>query len=156
MIEAIHSIKFKNRNDAFDVPEPSLSVTMVHGGTKENIIPDRCEIVLDRRMIPGETRETVMAELKEVIDTILQQEKDLRIELKVRPNHWDPYLISENEPIVQALLEAAKEVTGKNRKPEQRRVARTAPTSSIWEEYRRFSLGRGMSTWPSGRRMGND
>jgi succinyl-diaminopimelate desuccinylase len=116
LIEAIHSIKFKNRNDAFDVPEPSLSVTMVHGGTKENIIPDRCEIVLDRRMIPGETVETVMGELKKIIDPILEIEKDLRIELKVRPNHWDPYLISENEPVVQALLEAVTEVTGK--KPE--------------------------------------
>ncbi len=116
LIEAIHSIKFKNRNDAFDVPEPSLSVTMVHGGTKENIIPDRCEIVLDRRMIPGETAETVMGELKEIIDPILEIEKDLRIELKVRPNHWDPYLISENEPIVQAIIESVRQVTGK--KPE--------------------------------------
>jgi succinyl-diaminopimelate desuccinylase len=113
VIEAIHSIKFKNRNDAFAVPEPSLSVTMVHGGTKENIIPGRCDLVLDRRMIPGETAENVVKELKETIQPILEMEKDLRIELKLRPNSWDPYLISEKEPIVQALVGSVKEVTGK-------------------------------------------
>ena len=116
LVEAIHSIQFKNRNGAFDVPEPSLSVTMIYGGTKENIIPDRCDLVLDRRMIPGETSETVMAELKTAIDSVLQQEKDLGIEWKVRPSCWDPYILSEDEPVVQALLEAAKEVTGKRPK----------------------------------------
>ena len=113
LVEAIHSIKFKNRNDAFDVPEPSLSVTMIHGGSKENIIPDRCELVLDRRMIPGETSETVTAELNTAIDSVLLQEKDLRIECKLRPNRWDAYLISETEPVAQALMEAFREVTGK-------------------------------------------
>lgn len=116
LVEAIHSMKFKNRNDAFDVPEPSLSVTMIHGGTKENIIPDRCDLVLDRRMIPGETTETVMGELKGAIDPLLQKEKDLRIETKMRPSYWDPYLISEKEPIVQAVLKSVEEVTGKRPK----------------------------------------
>jgi len=112
LVEAIHSMKFQNRNDDFDVPEPSLSVTMIHGGTKENIIPDRCDLVLDRRMIPGETTETVLGELRETIDPILQEERGLKIEMKVRPNFWDPYLISEKEPIVQALVESVREVTG--------------------------------------------
>ncbi len=116
LVEAIHSIKFKSRNDAFDVPEPSLSVTMIHGGTKENIIPDRCDLVLDRRMIPGETSETVTAELKAAIDSVLRQEKDIRIECKLRPNRWDAYLISETEPVVRALMAVFREVTGK--KPE--------------------------------------
>jgi acetylornithine deacetylase/succinyl-diaminopimelate desuccinylase-like protein len=112
LIEAIHSMKFRNRNEAFEIPEPSISVTQVHGGTKENIIPDRCELVLDRRMIPGETNETVLAELKEVTDPILQTEKDLRIEWKMRPVYWDPYLISEREPVAQATIDSAREVLG--------------------------------------------
>ena len=116
LVEAIHSIKFKNRNEAFDVPEPSLSVTMIHGGTKENILPDRCDLVLDRRMIPGETSETVTAELKTAIDSVLRQEKDLRIECKLRPNRWDAYLVSETEPVVQTLMATFQEVTGN--KPE--------------------------------------
>lgn len=113
LVEAIHSMKFRNRNNAFDVPEPSLSVTMIQGGTKENMIPDRCDLVLDRRMIPGETTETVLGELRESIDPILQEGGGLKIDMKVRPNSWDPYLISEKEPIVQALVESVEGVTGK-------------------------------------------
>ena len=116
IIEAIHSLKFKSRNDAFEIPKPSISVTMIHGGTKINIIPDRCDLALDRRMIPGETTETVMEELRGIIDPILEKEKELRIEINVRPNHWDPYLLSEKEPIVQAVMESFNQVTG--RKPE--------------------------------------
>ncbi len=90
-----------------------MSVTMMSGGTKENIIPDRCDLTLDRRMIPGETTESVMKELQDVIAPLLAKEKELKIDIKMRPNYWDPYLISKEEPVVQATLESVKEVTGK-------------------------------------------
>src|SRR4030042_2609380 len=114
-------MKVRDRNAAFEIPTPSISVTQIHGGAKVNIIPDRCDLALDRRLIPGETTETVMAELNEGIDPILKKEKELKIEIKMRPNYWDPYLISEDEPIVQAVVEAAKQVTGK--RPEIRAKA---------------------------------
>jgi len=116
VIEAIQSIEFSNRNDAFEIPSPSISVTMIKGGTKENIIPDRCDLTVDRRMIPGETTEMVMEELKKIITPILKGEKGLQIEVKMRPNYWDPYLISEDEPVVRATIESFKQVTGE--KPE--------------------------------------
>ena len=34
---------------------PSLSVGRIEGGQSVNIVPDACEIEIDRRMIPGET-----------------------------------------------------------------------------------------------------
>jgi len=44
---------------------PTCSVGMIHGGQMPNIVPDLCEIILDRRMIPGEQMEQVVAELEE-------------------------------------------------------------------------------------------
>jgi acetylornithine deacetylase len=35
---------------------------VIRGGTAANIIPDYCEISCDRRLVPGETAEQVMAE----------------------------------------------------------------------------------------------
>lgn len=116
LIGAIHSMEFKNRNDAFDVPTPSISVTMINGGTKVNIIPERCELAVDRRMIPGETSETVMEELKRIIDPIVEGKEGLQIEARVSPNHFDAYLVSEHEPVVQATIQSFEQVTG--RKPE--------------------------------------
>ena len=36
---------------------PSLSVGRIEGGVSVNVVPDRCEVEIDRRMIPGETSE---------------------------------------------------------------------------------------------------
>lgn len=39
----------------------AASINMIHGGTAVNIIPDYCEIVCDRRLVPGETAAEVLA-----------------------------------------------------------------------------------------------
>ena len=33
--------------------KPSIAITMISGGVQENVVPDRCEITIDRRMYPG-------------------------------------------------------------------------------------------------------
>lgn len=112
LIRAIDAMQFGARHDFFEVPAPSISVTTINGGAKVNIIPERCDLAIDRRMMPGETGDSVMAELKQVVDSLLQDEKKLRIEMKVRPQFWDPYLIAETEPVVQATRAAVEEIVG--------------------------------------------
>lgn len=46
---------------------PTCAVTSIKGGEKDNIIPGRCEITIDRRLIPGENIEQVENELEEII-----------------------------------------------------------------------------------------
>jgi acetylornithine deacetylase len=40
----------------------AASINMIRGGTAVNIIPDYCEIVCDRRLVPGETAAEVLAD----------------------------------------------------------------------------------------------
>ena len=42
---------------------PTLSVGTIHGGTQVNVVPARCRIELDRRLVPGEDREAVLRQL---------------------------------------------------------------------------------------------
>jgi acetylornithine deacetylase len=42
---------------------PTINVGMVSGGTQPNIVPDRCEIQVDRRTIPGETDKNIKREI---------------------------------------------------------------------------------------------
>jgi acetylornithine deacetylase len=46
---------------------PNLTVGTIHGGTRPYVVPDRCEVEVDRRVNPGETREDVVRELNEAI-----------------------------------------------------------------------------------------
>ncbi len=47
---------------------PTISVGMIQGGTQPNIVPDRCMIVADRRLIPGETKAGVIREISNLLD----------------------------------------------------------------------------------------
>jgi succinyl-diaminopimelate desuccinylase len=45
------------------VGHASLTVTRIAGGIADNVVPDDCEIVLDRRLLPGETLDAALDDL---------------------------------------------------------------------------------------------
>jgi acetylornithine deacetylase len=48
---------------------PTISVGAIRGGTQANVVPDCCEIIIDRRTIPGEREVDVVRELKHFLKT---------------------------------------------------------------------------------------
>lgn len=50
----------------FEVGKPSVAITMIKGGVQENVIPDNCEIVIDRRMAPGENEEEIIQRINKL------------------------------------------------------------------------------------------
>src|SRR5262249_5423237 len=49
------------------VGSPSLTVTRASAGTADNVVPDLCELLLDRRLVPGEDEATVKTELARLV-----------------------------------------------------------------------------------------
>lgn len=47
------------------VGPPTMNIGMIEGGTQVNIVPDRCAIQIDRRLIPGESIDGVLAQYRE-------------------------------------------------------------------------------------------
>lgn len=45
----------------------TYSLNMIEGGIKENIIPDRCEAIMDFRLLPGQSSDIVIDALKKLI-----------------------------------------------------------------------------------------
>jgi carboxypeptidase PM20D1 len=60
----------------------TTAVTMVSGSPKSNILPTRAEAVVNFRIIPGETAESVQARVERIID-------DERVQITA-DTHWDP------------------------------------------------------------------
>lgn len=58
------------------LPSPTCAITGIKGGQTDNVIPDRCEITIDRRLIPGEDIKQVENELEEVIHEKAGIERD--------------------------------------------------------------------------------
>jgi len=63
------------------LPPPSLCVCKIAGGLQWGIVPERCKVEMDRRLVPGETRETAMEEIRQLLDEFAAQVEPLRYEL---------------------------------------------------------------------------
>ena len=48
----------------------AASINVIQGGTQVNIIPDRCEIQFDRRVMPGEEINDILPEIEKVLDSV--------------------------------------------------------------------------------------
>ena len=48
-------------------------MTRISGGHADNVVPDRCDILFDRRMIPGENEAAVKRELQDLLDRARRQ-----------------------------------------------------------------------------------
>lgn len=89
------------------------AVTLVRGGHKESAIPDRCEVVLDRRMVPGERQDAVIAEIEGLLGRLRSADPELvaRIEGYL-PTSGPPSETPADARLVGLAREAVREVTG--------------------------------------------
>ncbi len=90
----------------------SAAITRIQGGIADNIIPDRCELVLDRRVIPGEEEAQVMAELEGLL-TRARDEHGVAAEIShYRPTTGGAAESPGDHPAVQAALAAVVQAGG--------------------------------------------
>jgi acetylornithine deacetylase/succinyl-diaminopimelate desuccinylase family protein len=92
--------------------KPTLNVGTIQGGTKINIVPDRCEIEVDRRMLPGEKKEEVLEKMKETLDSLQSQDPFFRYRME-EIDFAEPCEVNPEEEIVKTAVDAIQEVTGK-------------------------------------------
>ncbi len=92
--------------------KPTLSIGTIRGGTKINIVPDRCEIEVDRRMLPGEKKENVLGEIREILESVQMQDSLFRYRME-EIDFAEPSEVNPEEEIVRIGVEAIQEVTGK-------------------------------------------
>lgn len=88
---------------------PSLTVGTMHGGTRPYVVPDRCEIEVDRRVNPGETAEQVVEELETAIARAKKQVPWLEAEIVAGPDYV-PFEIPADHSLVHAMQRAMASV----------------------------------------------
>lgn len=76
---------------------PSLNVTQISGGTRHNVIPDRCKIVLDIRTTPAYSADEIIARVRETA----------KGEIFVRSSRLGSVETDPHHPIVKAALAAS-------------------------------------------------
>jgi acetylornithine deacetylase len=59
--------------------QAACSINTISGGSSVNIIPEFCEIEIDRRTLPGENSELVLKEIETVLESIALRDPTIRI-----------------------------------------------------------------------------
>lgn len=93
-----------------------LTASVIHGGAAPNIVPDRCEVVLDRRIAPGEDPQQALAEIDAVLDRLRADGDEITREepFALLPGVETP----EDDQIVGAAVAACWDVLGLRTTPE--------------------------------------
>jgi acetylornithine deacetylase/succinyl-diaminopimelate desuccinylase family protein len=100
------------------VGKPVISVNMIEAGVAHNVVPGEAKIHVDRRLIPGETRESVVAEIRAALDAVAATDPDFSYTLIEDP-HGDfipANITEEDSPLVQAVQQSVRDELG--REPE--------------------------------------
>jgi succinyl-diaminopimelate desuccinylase len=91
----------------------SASVNMVTGGVKENVVPDRCSIYIDRRVIPGEDPNESVAEIKAIAEQAIADFPGVTVEVGPASQLRPAILADPESRLVQAMT-AANQFLGLN------------------------------------------
>ncbi len=113
IIQGLQQLEIPHTPDLFG--GPIVNVGTIHGGTKHNQVPDRCEISVDIRVPPSATPEQALASVERMIANLRTRRPEVDATVEFSP-YWlsgprYPTLTPEAEPIV-GVVQRAREAAG--------------------------------------------
>ena len=107
VVLALHAADFGDTHPLLG--SPTCNVGVISGGTGHNTVAERCELVVDRRVLPGATRQGVEAELRARIDAL--DDPELRYDLVIDV-FGEASELDMGHGLVQQVQDAVAAVTG--------------------------------------------
>jgi len=95
------------------LPGGSCTPTVVRGGVKENAVADSCELFLDRRLLPGESVEGELADLRERLGRLARDRPELEVEITLAGLPFEAAEIADSSPFAARVAEAVGAMTGR-------------------------------------------
>lgn len=90
----------------------SCTPTVVKGGVVPNAVADTLDLYVDRRLIPGETVDGEVEEVRRRIQAAKPADSKVEVEVNVAYNRFEPAEISPDAPLIQQLVSSMETVTG--------------------------------------------
>jgi len=94
------------------VGPPSLHAAVLNGGTGASTYAASCRLTMERRMVPGETEELVVGQLRAIADALAAEDPTFRAEVRATLTR-DSFEVPAGAAIVRTVLTAAAEVLGR-------------------------------------------
>jgi acetylornithine deacetylase len=88
------------------------SIGKISGGTAVNIVPDRCTVEIDRRLLPEESGASALAEFDAIVAEVLAEHPAIKIEREIPFAGVAGIDTPPNHPLVRALSAACESIRG--------------------------------------------
>jgi len=106
---ALRDVNFKVEHSLLG--KSTVSINTITGGYKTNVVPGEAKASVDIRLVPGETKESVLQAVEEVKSKLVQEDRDLYVELK--EILFEPATEIKNDELIEQLKGTIKEAIGK-------------------------------------------
>jgi len=94
----------------------TFSVNTIHGGVKPSMVPDRCQVVVDCRTVPGQDHADILRRVEKLIERLSHRVAGFEAMVEVIKD-YPPLASAPDDPVVRAFLAAAADVTGRQPQP---------------------------------------
>jgi acetylornithine deacetylase/succinyl-diaminopimelate desuccinylase len=85
---------------------PTVNASLIEGGSAHNMVPDRCTVEIDRRILPGETSpDAVLAPFRALVEDLRRTAPETEITTEIRD--WTDAAETSPDGAVAALARAA-------------------------------------------------
>ncbi len=98
----------------------TLNVGRIEGGTQPSTVAGRCLLQLDRRWIPGESRESVLTELQDLLDRLQMEDPSFQATVRIMESSrmeegivHEAYWMDPDQPLARCVQESIMRVLGK-------------------------------------------
>ncbi len=111
IFEKIYNEQVMLQNVLMALTRFTKSLTIIKGGIKDNVVPDKCEAYIDFRLLPGQKVESIIDALKKII------EKDLNYHIRIDENDKkhenivDLEIVQVSEPSYWRDWESSKDLS---------------------------------------------
>jgi len=108
-MEAILKANFLKQKEKFFEYGSNLNFSLIKGGTAINIVPDKCEAMVDVRILPFQKPEKVLKEIYQKLKEIKKSNKNFIFKIEVLQKQ-DAFLIDYNNPFLKILKENTEKI----------------------------------------------
>jgi succinyl-diaminopimelate desuccinylase len=106
VITELKKEKWANRSHAL-LGQPTINIATINGGVKTNVVPDRCILTIDFRLVPGQDPQEITAKVEDILARLRTDVPNFQAELKVI-NERVPVESKSEEAIIKAALQVKK------------------------------------------------
>ncbi|MGR3179240.1 MAG: M20 family metallopeptidase [Candidatus Anammoxibacter sp.] len=108
LLERIKTLKFARMSHPYHTP-PTINLGGIIGGVAHNIVPGECKATLDIRYLPGDSKESILQTIENIIQDVQKSNTTARFKVNVSSNLL-PSEVSPDNPLVEIISKHTESV----------------------------------------------